>query len=203
MAGAPVPGQPPAIESPADVPPCHRAHRLALLRLLGAGILKLGRWRVAGVIPEQNKLIFAGGPHTSNWDFILAMAAILALDIRVHWLAKHSIFRPPLGRDLVAVNRSKPDGLVKDITARVRETDAMVLGITPEGTRGPVAKWKTGFLRIAAAVPCDLVPVTLDYGSRCIRVWPAMPRQDDQEKAIAELHRLFSGVESKRPENFL
>ena len=36
-------------------------------------------------------------PHTTNWDFVVGMAAKLALGLSVLWLGKDSLFRGPLG----------------------------------------------------------------------------------------------------------
>jgi len=50
-------------------------------------------WRVEGQIPDLKRLLVIGAPHTSNWDFVLAMATILGLNLRMRWLAKHTIFK--------------------------------------------------------------------------------------------------------------
>ncbi len=190
-----------------NIPERHRAHRPAPVQWLGRRILDAGGWNVAGRVPDDPKLIIAGGPHTSNWDFVFAMAAILALDIRVHWLAKHSIFKPvvrPLlvGLGGIPVNRSQPGGVAEDIARRIREADEMIIAITPEGTRSRVARWKTGFLRIARATPCAVVPVTLDFDRKEIRLWPPETASEDPEEDIERVRAIFARAMPKRPENF-
>jgi 1-acyl-sn-glycerol-3-phosphate acyltransferase len=36
-------------------------------------------------------------PHTSNWDFVVGMLTIWAIDVPVRWLGKESLFRGVLG----------------------------------------------------------------------------------------------------------
>ena len=58
---------------------------------LGVTVLKVLGWRIEGMIPNQKRLIVIGAPHTSNWDFVLAMGTILGLNLRMRWMAKHTI----------------------------------------------------------------------------------------------------------------
>ena len=39
-----------------------------------------------GEIPDEERIVLIAAPHTSNWDFILAMLAIFGLNIKVRWL---------------------------------------------------------------------------------------------------------------------
>ncbi|MBT6027948.1 MAG: acyltransferase, partial [Porticoccaceae bacterium] len=77
-----------------DQTPLHlRANRGVLSRWLGRTVLTILGWRVEGQIPDLKRLLVIGAPHTSNWDFVLAMATILGLNLRMRWLAKHTIFK--------------------------------------------------------------------------------------------------------------
>lgn len=190
------------------VPPCHRASRPNWVRALGRlGLRWLGGWQVAGVFPDQKHLVVAAGPHTSNWDFFIGMSAMLALDIRVQWLAKHTIFKPPVAWLLYRlggrpVDRTRPEGTAEEVARQMRSADALILAITPEGTRKKVPHLKTGFLRIARAVPCQVLPVTLDFESRVLRLHPAYYPQDDLEQGTADIRALFAGVRPRNPGNF-
>src|SRR3546814_12221956 len=48
-------------------------------RWLGRTILKLGRWRMVGEIPDIPRLVLIGAPHSSNWDGLWGFAAKMAL----------------------------------------------------------------------------------------------------------------------------
>ena len=65
-----------------DQTPVHlRANRGAVSRWLGRTVLRVLGWRVEGQIPDLKRLLVIGAPHTSNWDFVLAMATILGLNL--------------------------------------------------------------------------------------------------------------------------
>ncbi len=189
------------------VPDIHRAGRWRLLRWLGRWLCRLGGWRIRGDIPSDHHLILAVGPHTSNWDFVVGVAAMLALDIRIHWLGKHSLFVPPLGwlmRALggIAVDRSQPEGVAEQTAERIRCAPQMLIAITPEGTRSPVAQLKTGFSRMARFIPCDVVPVTFDYRTREIRLHPAFEVTADPVADAGRMREIFADAVPRRPENF-
>lgn len=186
----------------------HRARRPAFCRWLGAGVMGLSRWKLVGGIPSDRKIILVLGPHTSNWDFVVAVAAMLALDLRVHWVGKHSLFKTPLGPLLkllggIPVDRTRPQGFAEGIIEQMRRVDNLVITITPEGTRSPVKKLKTGFSRIARDAPCPYVPVILDYSSREIRLLSPCSAQADPEKDAELIQRLFASARPKKPQNFI
>ena len=51
----------------------------ALTRFLGRSVLRLLGWRMSGELPPEKHMIVMVAPHTSNWDFITAMAALTEL----------------------------------------------------------------------------------------------------------------------------
>ncbi|MDX1532088.1 MAG: 1-acyl-sn-glycerol-3-phosphate acyltransferase, partial [Rhodothermales bacterium] len=112
-------------------------------RWLGRTALRLTGWRLVGDLPDLPKLLVVAAPHTSNWDGFLAIAALLAMGLDAHFMAKHSLFRPPLGWFLrwiggVPVDRRVRGGVVGQMTERFAAQDRYVLGVTPEGTRDRV-----------------------------------------------------------------
>ena len=122
--------------------------------------LKLSGWRLDIQLPEEKKFILIGAPHTSNWDFPLALLVFWTLDLKVYWVAKIQLFRGPLYYLFTAlggipVDRSTSHGFIKQITKEFDKTDEMVLAIAPEGTRSRTEYWKSGFYHIAlsAGVP--------------------------------------------------
>ena len=54
-------------------------------------------WQIDGQMANQPKMVIAVAPHTSNWDFIIGVAVMFALGIRLSFFGKHTIFTPPLG----------------------------------------------------------------------------------------------------------
>jgi len=128
----------------------------------------LGRWRLVSRPAPDRPTVLIGAPHTSNWDFVLMLAIAWRLRIDVRWLGKKSLFhgwRGPIMRLLggIAVDRADPGRVVADIVQRVRSGDVFGLVVTPDGTRGAHATWKSGFYRIAREAG---MPVTLGFVDR-------------------------------------
>ena len=66
-------------------------------------------------------------PHTSNWDFVVCVAAMFALDLKIRWLGKESLFRWPLSLLLHRlggwpVRRDTPEGVVEQAAAIINVT---------------------------------------------------------------------------------
>ena len=65
--------------------------------------MPIGGWTQVGALPTVNKVVFVAAPHTSNWDGFWLLVYKIALDIDVHFLAKHTLFWWPLGSILRAL----------------------------------------------------------------------------------------------------
>ena len=168
-------------------------------RTLGRLVLSAMRWDVTGEIPNVPKLVLIAAPHTSNWDFIVGMAAKLALGLDVRFLGKDTLFVGPLGwimRSLGGrpVDRSASHDVVKDMVAEFARADRMILGIAPEGTRKRVERWRTGFYHIAHGAGVPIVPVALNFGVREIQILRPFTCTGDLDRDIAHLQSRFAGV---------
>jgi 1-acyl-sn-glycerol-3-phosphate acyltransferase len=141
---------------------------------LGRSMLRVGGWRIDGEFPNRSKLIIAVAPHSSNIDFVLTIAVIWGLGLKAEYLAKESLFRFPLGVLMrafggIPVERDSPHGLVGQMVEQFSERSSLVLGITPEGTRGSASGWKRGFALIAQGSNVPVLPAILNYRTRVIR----------------------------------
>jgi 1-acyl-sn-glycerol-3-phosphate acyltransferase len=160
-------------------------------------------WKVEGEVPNLPKLVIGVAPHTSNWDFIVGVAAMFALDLRIAFLGKHTLFRGPLGVFMrwiggIPVDRSNPQGVVDEAIAAFGRVEQRILAIAPQGTRKRGARFKSGFLRIARGAGVPVVLAALDYGERCVRFGSTfMPGEDiEAERARAEAY--FAPIRGKR-----
>jgi 1-acyl-sn-glycerol-3-phosphate acyltransferase len=156
---------------------------------LGRLGMRLLGWRMQGAWPNEPKLIVAVAPHSSNMDFILSVAVFWALNLRTSYLAKKSLFWFPLGvimRALggIPVDRSSPAGMVDDLTERYLSADQLVIGITPEGTRGGVSTWKSGFARIAAKARVPVLPAIVNYEQKIVYLQPIVPGEGSAEEIL-------------------
>jgi 1-acyl-sn-glycerol-3-phosphate acyltransferase len=176
-------------------------------RALGRGLLRLLGWRFAGTVPNLPKIVLIGAPHTSNWDFPLAMVAVFAVQARVHWLGKHTFVNGPLKPLLlwlggVPVDRRAAHGMVAQTAVQFQESDQFLLGLSPEGARRLVPRWKMGFFYIAQAANVPIVPVSLDYGRKLIGIGEPIWTDGGQSAVLAHLRHFYADVQGKHPAFF-
>ena len=176
----------------------------AFWRWYGRTYLKLAGWRIDGQLPNLPKFVIAVAPHTSNWDFPNGTAVMFALDIKLSYIGKHTLFRPPFGflfrwMGGIPVDRSVPNGMVDSSIQAFRDSAQLALVIAPEGTRSAVAHFKTGFLRIARGAGVPVLLATLDYGNKCVRFGPLVFPGEDIEAERERIERHFSAFKGKRP----
>jgi len=70
-------------------PNLQRAHS-RFAAWLGRFAMGLSGWRFEGELPDIRKLVLIVAPHTSNWDFVVGLAALLAVGLRGRFLGKCS-----------------------------------------------------------------------------------------------------------------
>ena len=175
----------------------------ALSSWVGAWVLAVLGWSFEGAIPEVAKAVVIVAPHTSNWDFLVGVAAMFALGLRVEFLGKRSLFFWPLGPVMrwlggIPVDRTVSSGVVEATVQELEARERMIVALAPEGTRGPVTRWRTGFYHIARRAGVPIVPVSLDYGRRVIRLGGRFEATGDLESDLERLRGFFGGVEGKR-----
>ena len=156
-------------------------------------------WTIEGDFPARPKMVAIVAPHTSNWDFIVGILAVFAIGIRVRFLAKHTLFKGPLGWFMrwcggMPVNREAPQGLVPQAVDAIGAAPAILLAITPAGTRSSTKPWKSGFYHIAVAARVPILPVVFDGPGRAIRFLPAFEPGGDYGSDLPRLQALYAGV---------
>ncbi len=181
---------------PAIPPSMPRVRPNRFTRWLGRTVLRLGGWRIAGPIPDIPKAVVIAAPHSSNWDGIWGFAAKLALGLEVRVLGKHQLFWWPLGPLLrrlggIPINREQPRGMIEQAVNMIRAVDRMWFVIAPEGTRKPVEKWKTGFLKIARAAEVPVMAVYFHYPERTIGIGHLFHVGDDLDAEMARVRTWY------------
>lgn len=184
----------------------HRFPRVWLpFRLIGLAILGALGWRLEGPAPPVHKAVVIAAPHTSNWDFVIGLAAAWAYGIRWSWLGKDALFRWPWGWFMrwvggVAVDRSGPHGLVGQVADRIRASDAIMLAVPAEGTRGWAPYWRSGFYWIAHAAGVPIVCGFLDYPRRRVGFGLALAPTGDPAADMAKIRAFYADKPGKFPE---
>jgi 1-acyl-sn-glycerol-3-phosphate acyltransferase len=158
-------------------------------------------------LPDLAKFVVIIAPHTSNTDFLVGLAPLFALGLRVSFMAKSALFWEPLGTYLrwvgaVPIERSAAGGAVREALKQFEEKDQFILVITPEGTRAKVTRWKSGFHRIALKAGVPIVPLTFDYGRREFRFGAPYTPTDDLAGDVKTLQAFYHAGQAKNPDQF-
>ena len=176
-----------------------------LKRLAARVFWTFSRWTLATQPAPTRPTVLIGAPHTSNWDFVLMLGIAWRLGIDVHWLGKKGLFRGwrgPVMRRLggIPVDRSDPARVVGEVVERVRSGSVFGLVVTPDGTRGGNAYWKSGFYRIARETG---MPVTLGFVDRTTRttgLGPTFEFTGDVSVDMDRIRAFYADKAGVRPE---
>lgn len=165
-------------------------------------------WKVPHDFPSHiDKYIIIAAPHTSNWDFPIAVLSKFAKGKDINFIGKHTLFKPPFGFIFRAlggtpVNRSKSKNMVQSIIDIFNEKDKFIFAISPEGTRKKVSKWKTGFYHVAKGANVPIVMATLDFENKEILIKDPYYVTGNQKVDFEYFHNYFKDVKGKNPEQF-
>jgi 1-acyl-sn-glycerol-3-phosphate acyltransferase len=159
-------------------------------------------WRVEGAFPRCSRLVVAVAPHTSNWDFFNGAAAMFALDLKLSFIGKHTLFVWPFSVILrwmggIPVDRSAAHGVVGEAIESFAHAPSRMLVIAPEGTRRKVERFKTGFLNIAKGAGVPIVLVALDYATRTVRIGPVIEKVGNVEADRVAIEAHFARIQGK------
>jgi 1-acyl-sn-glycerol-3-phosphate acyltransferase len=169
---------------------------LIYYRLLG--------WKLYGNFPEVSKCVVIVAPHTSWVDFIIGLLVRSIVGKEIHFIGKHSLFKPPLGwlfRWLggTPIDRSKNQDTVASTVEIFRNREVFRLALSPEGTRKKVDTWKSGFYYIAKQAGVPVVMVALDFGQKRVLISDPVFTTGDKENDIRGFREFYKGVVGKIP----
>ncbi len=179
----------------------------AASRCIRAGLLWLYRrqhWAAENAGPIPAKAVIIAAPHTSNWDFLYFLGLTDALGIRPHFMAKQELFRWPIGgflKDMggVPIDRSRRGGHVQAMIEEFRARDNFLLTIAPEGTRGQVRHWRTGFYQIALGAGVPLIIGLMDYRRKLGGLGPAFMPSGDYVADMTRIEGWYRSVTPRHP----
>jgi 1-acyl-sn-glycerol-3-phosphate acyltransferase len=177
----------------------------AFTRWLGRFFIRLQGWKVEGKLPDEPKLIAAVGPHTSNWDFCVAMPFVLAMGLKISYLGKHTLFIWPfkyffewLGG--IPLDRTHAHGVVGEMSRAFAEREQLLLALAPEGSRSKVKDLKTGFLHMSAETGVPIILIGLDFASKTMKFGPVIHASGDIEKDTQIVMDYYASQTGKKPE---
>ena len=191
--------------SESQVPERLRGSRSKILRKIARFGINISGWTIKGKVPDEERIVIIAAPHTSNWDFILAMLAIFGLNIKVRWLGKHSIFKPGFKKFFewlggIPVYRDNPSSLIENVVNIVKKERSIVIAMTPEGTRNKVKRWKTGFLRIAKQTHSKILLISIDAPTKSIEMGNIFNPTGNSEEDLAYIQKYYSTFRGINPQ---
>jgi 1-acyl-sn-glycerol-3-phosphate acyltransferase len=166
-------------------------------------------WGAEGALPLPDKAVIMGGPHTSNWDFLVFVGAMESLGVEAHYIGNASQLRfGPMARFKRGlggnpVERGLNNDLVAQVSAHLRDAERMLLVIAPEGTREATTDWRMGFYRIALAAGVPIVPGGPDYGRKAAIFAPPIWPTGDAEADLKPAWDFFRTLVPKYPDKVL
>ena len=163
-------------------------------------------WRIENGFPETpKKYIIIAAPHTSWIDFPIAILSRMSQGKMVHFIGKGSLFKWPFGYFFKAlggtpVDRDKSTNMVEGVINIFNSKEEFRLGLSPEGTRKKVDKWKTGFYYIAKGANVPIVMATLDFENKKIKISEPYYVTEDIHKDFKVFDNFYKDVKGKNPE---
>ena len=169
-------------------------------------LTRLG-WRLEGARPAQERYVLIAAPHTSNWDFPYMLIFAAAFDIKVTWMAKHSLFFPPVGWIMRAMGgmpivRHERGNVVDGMVEAFKTAAQLVLVVPTEGTRERTDHRKSGFYHIARQAGVPIVPSFLDFGRKRGGFGAAMETTDDVRADMQYFRDFYAGLVGNVPHQF-
>jgi len=176
-----------------------------VLQVLAIIVLRIFGWRRAGQVPDAPKFVMIAAPHTSNWDFPVGLAIILAFKAKMYWLGKEPIFRWPFGTFFkwlggIPVSRSKSGDVVAQTVQAFNEQARMMMVVAPEGTRKKANHWKTGFYYIAMGANVPLVMGFVDYVRKEGGFGPTLMPTGNIAADMEKIRAFYDNITAKNPD---
>lgn len=182
-----------------------------MLKTICYSILKLQGWTFKiDLADDLRSFILLGAPHTSNFDFIPAMALSLLLKRHTRFVIKKEWLKFPLNlilarmgalgidRESLKIKHGSTTDILADLFSQFSD---LVLMIAPEGTRSPNEHWKTGFYYIAQKANVPIVLGFADFKSKIagtgLVIYPV-----DFEKDMQKIMEFYQQIHGRKPDNF-
>ena len=179
--------------------------RSILSRIVRRIILALYRfkgWKLDGHLPDIEKFVIAGAPHTSNWDFVFFVGATAEEGVEPNFMGKHTLFQGMMRNFMfdmggIPIDRTKRSNVVDQVAAEFEERDHLALVIAAEGTRSSNGEWKSGFYNIARAANVPIVPAWVCNEDMVLGFGPPIVPTESYGETLLEIARF---MRSKRPD---
>lgn len=150
--------------------------------------------------------VMVAAPHTSNWDFPIALFAFWKMKIPFRYFIKDTYTKSIIGwffrwTGAIGVNRKKmKNNLVEYAANLLKQNHDMVILVPAEGTRKRVDRWKTGFYHIAQLASCNITLGFADYEKKETGVLKVLKPTGNFEQDMKIIEETYKDVKGKYPE---
>jgi 1-acyl-sn-glycerol-3-phosphate acyltransferase len=177
---------------------------LSFIQTIARAILRALSWELNVALPVNLKFVVIGAPHTSNLDFIFMLLLKYATGLKLHWIGKHTLFRPPFGKLMrwlggIPVDRRSQNNFVDQIVEVINQHKEYVIAIAPEGTRSKSKYWRTGFYYIALGSGIPIAFGYIDYKEKVVGIGPGLYPSGDIHTDFDQIKKFYSNKTGKNP----
>jgi len=126
-------------------------------------------WKLTNVSLPPRQCVILGAPHTTNWDFVFFLGVAHEVGIKPSFMGKLSLFKWPFRRFMLEMGgipidrRAKDRHYVDQVISVFSQAQGLALVIAPEGTRGAITAWRSGFYHIAHGAGVPIIPSWVDH----------------------------------------
>ncbi len=178
-----------------------------MIKWMARRFLDLTGWEPEGAKPLEQRFVLIAAPHTSSWDLAYLLAISTVVGVKVSWMGKDTLFRPPLGWLMrasggIPIVRTRSEKLVSQMARAFEKSESLALVVPAEGTRGYVPHWKSGFYHIARRANVPIVMGYLNYATRRGGFGPALHPTGDVRADMDKIRAFYSDKVGKYPDSF-
>ncbi len=172
---------------------------------IGRAWLAFFGWRVEEGEPPPPRFVLVAAPHTTGWDLPFMLACSYVMRVPISWMGKRELFRAPFGwfmRALggVPIDRSARHDRVGWAASLFAREERLVLSVPPEGTRGKVDYWKSGFYHIARSASVPIGLGYLDYTRKVTGIGGFLATTGDVRADMDRIRAFYREVRGKYPD---
>lgn len=168
-------------------------------------ILRLLGWKLVGQLPDEKKYVVIFAPHTSNWDFVLMLMVRFCFKMKIAYLGKHTLFKPPFGWFFrmfggIPVERNSANKVVDQVAEIIKQREEIQFALAPEGTRSYKPYWKSGFYHIALKAEVPILMTFLNSKTKEIGLGELLYPCGNQEQDLGKIRAFYKDKAGIRPE---
>ena len=181
-------------------------------KFIGSLIYFLMGWKLENndeLTKNVHSCVLVCGPHTSNWDFVVTIAAFWKLGIPMKVFIKDDWTKPWYGFIIeamggIGIDRTQRKNMTEYAGKMLRdESERLFMVNTPEGTRSFAEKWKKGFYYIAKSGEVPILFAFADYKKKKAGITGYIdPQENSLEEVLAYAEKFYADVTPKFPEKF-